>query len=153
VSLDAKRCWVDAWAFEHGLDLAEKADDRRQSLRLAEQALSLYQGDFLSADDAPESTPLRDRLRLRFMRQVSETAGCYEAAGDWKQALSYFQRGLAADALSEGFYRGLMRCYAALGERAGALETYHRCKRHLSITLGVKPAAATEALYQQILGG
>ena len=43
-----------------------------------------------------------------------------------------------------------MRCYKKLGRRAEAVNAYRRLERMLSITLGLKPAAATERLYQSI---
>jgi len=45
-----------------------------------------------------------------------------------------------------------MICLREQGERVQACEVYLRCRQMLSITLGVKPAAATEAIYRELLG-
>jgi LuxR family transcriptional regulator, maltose regulon positive regulatory protein len=37
------------------------------------------------------------------------------------------------------------------GDRAGALETYRRCRRMLQMTLGVEPSAETEAAHRTAL--
>ncbi len=39
-----------------------------------------------------------------------------------------------------------MVCQRELGDPAGALTTYRRCRELLSIVLGRKPAAETEAI-------
>lgn len=157
VTLDPRRCWTDTWTFDHVLAQAErkvKEHNQDEWVRLTEQALELYKGDFLADEpDVPCSGTLRRRLRTRFVSQTSELARHFEEAGQWENALRSYQRGLECDDLAEVFYQGLIRTYAQLGFRAEALEIYHRCKRHLSISLGARPSSATEQAYQATLRG
>jgi DNA-binding SARP family transcriptional activator len=64
-----------------------------------------------------------------------------------------YERGLELDNLSEELYRRLMLTYRSLGQSAGALEVYRRCRHLLSVVLGVKPSAETEAIYRSLQAG
>ena len=64
--------------------------------------------------------------------------------------MALYRRGIEADELAEDFYRGLMRCHQRREERAEALSAYRRLKHVLSVTLGIQPSAATEALATQL---
>lgn len=44
-----------------------------------------------------------------------------------------------------------MVCLFAQGHRAEAMEVYRRCRRHLSILLGIPPAAATDSIYRSLV--
>jgi DNA-binding SARP family transcriptional activator len=46
-----------------------------------------------------------------------------------------------------------MRCYAAQGRPAEALSVFRRLSQTLSVTLGIKPSLATEALARQLMAG
>ena len=50
-------------------------------------------------------------------------------------------------------FRRLMLTYRNLGQSAGALEVYRRCRHLLSVVLGVKPSAETEAIYRSLKAG
>jgi DNA-binding SARP family transcriptional activator len=67
--------------------------------------------------------------------------------------VAWYQRGLKIDPLAEAFYQGLMRAYQHLGCRAEAVQAYHRCRQTLSLSLGIQPSQATEAIYRQVLDG
>jgi DNA-binding SARP family transcriptional activator len=43
-----------------------------------------------------------------------------------------------------------MHCYAQLGRRAEAAETFKRCQKMLHASLGAEPSAETQAVYAQI---
>ena len=45
-----------------------------------------------------------------------------------------------------------MICLREQGQRAEACEVFRRCRQILSVTLGVKPAEVTEAVYRELLG-
>jgi DNA-binding SARP family transcriptional activator len=133
LSLDRRRVWVDAFAFENARG----------------RALELYEGAFLAGDEG-EAWPVaaRERLRGRFIHALAEQAGQLEHAGDLQGAVHAYLRGLDADSAVESFYQGLMRCYAAMGRRGEAIGAYQRLRQILSITLGLTPSATSERLYQ-----
>ena len=93
---------------------------------------------------------MRERLRARFVRCVSESGRMLEADVKFDEALALYLRGIDADPLVEPFYQGLMRCYQGLGRVPEAISTYRRLKQTLSITLGVPPSAVSERLYHSL---
>ena len=136
--------WLDTWAFETALD----ADPPRVAA-----ALALYRGHFLALEaTAPWALPLRDRLQARLARSVLAFGQELEADGDYAGARTLYERALELDNLAEAIYRRLMVCQREQGDPAGALTTYRRCRELLSIVLGRKPAAETEAVKASVSG-
>jgi DNA-binding SARP family transcriptional activator len=90
--------------------------------------------------------PLRDRLQARLARAVLARGQALEAQQDFAAARLLYERALDLDNLAEPVYRRLMVCQRELGDPAGALSTYRRCRELLSIVLGRQPTAETEAV-------
>jgi DNA-binding SARP family transcriptional activator len=155
--MDPRHCWVDAWAFEALGDRADEASRRGEAARavaLSEQGLAFYRGAFLAGETGVAWTlSARERLRRRFLRQVSQVGRYREAAGEWEQAIEWYERGLDVDDLAEEFYQRLMASYQALGRRAEALAVFERCRGTLAATLGVGPSPETERRRRALLGG
>ncbi|MDG4549905.1 MAG: BTAD domain-containing putative transcriptional regulator [Candidatus Contendobacter sp.] len=158
LTLDASRCWVDVWALERTLNRAKDAlargvwDGAGQSA-LAE-AQRLYQGPFLVGEpDRPWLIGRRERLRERLLRALSNAGQQLEQARRFAEAVALYEQAVDVEPLAEEIYRRLMVCLSAQGQRAEAMEVYRRCRRHLSIVLGIPPAAATEALYRSLASG
>jgi len=109
--------------------------------------LALYRGHFLSLESAAtRALPLRDRLQAKLSRSVLAEGQRLESYGEFAAARALYERALELDNLAEAIYRRLMVCQRELGDPAGALTTYRRCRELLSIVLNRKPAAETEAL-------
>ncbi|MCZ7564565.1 MAG: hypothetical protein M5U08_12945 [Burkholderiales bacterium] len=159
LSLDGKYVWCDTWAFEQATNQVEQmlrgAGGRPASERLAalgERVLALYSGPFLAHEpDTPWCLAMRDRLRARFVRTVGALCRYWEQAGDAVRALATYERALEADDLAESFYRGLMQCHAARGQRAEAVEVYTRCRKTLAARLAVEPSPETRAIYERVV--
>jgi LuxR family transcriptional regulator, maltose regulon positive regulatory protein len=149
LSLDRRKCWVDAFAFEEALRQSDT--DGETSAFTAADPLATYQGAFSPDDcDASWSISTRERLRSKFIAAITSHGGELEAAADYAGALSVYQRGQQADELAEAFCQGQMRCYRELGRTSDAAAIYQRFKRLLSMTLGFQPAPATEQLYRSL---
>jgi DNA-binding SARP family transcriptional activator len=141
VSLDESLVWTDVRAFEEALANGAASD----------RALALYRGDFLADEaDQPWAAGMRERVRSKFVHHVSLTGTALEAEQHWDDATGLYLRGLDADPLSESFYQGLMRCYAARGMRAEALSVYRRLRQQLSVVLGMPPSSSSEALVREL---
>ncbi len=151
LTLDPRRCWVDAWCFERAA--RELLASRSLDPQRAQQTLSLYHGSFL-ADEGTESyivLSVRERLREKCLRLVERLGAYHMDLGEYQAAVDCFERGLAEDDLVESFYCNLMRCYEQLGQRSRALQCYRRCQRILSSRFGITPARETEAMYRRLL--
>ncbi|MBI3530354.1 MAG: hypothetical protein HY067_20605 [Betaproteobacteria bacterium] len=140
LSLNAQRTFVDAWAFEAGTD-----DPAKRGL-----ALKLYGGNFLHGDNEPWTASLRERLRGKFVRTVENACLDFESSGQWQEAIELYVRGIGTDDLIEPFYRGLMRCYSNLGRHAEAAGAFRRLRQTLSVTLGTRPSAESQRLFETL---
>ena len=74
-----------------------------------------------------------------------------EAQGDYRAAIRCTQRLLEIEPLHETSYAALMRSHHLNGDRANALQVYHRCMTLLREELGVDPSAIARKLYEQLL--
>jgi LuxR family maltose regulon positive regulatory protein len=170
LSLDPRRCWVDAWAFERMIENADvPVSDRahplaprstatgKKSVRLnplsdAERAIELYHGHFLPADARePWTTSMRERLRSKFLRVVAQHGTRLMESNRYAKALDLFQKGLEIDELAEEFYQHLMLCHRRLGRQAEAVLVYQRCRAALAGSLGIEPSPKTEEIYRSLL--
>jgi ATP/maltotriose-dependent transcriptional regulator MalT/DNA-binding SARP family transcriptional activator len=156
LTLDPNTVWVDVWAFQR---LSGKLDSLNQlavgdgttAEEIASSAFRLYQGHFLGQEEeTPWMLPMREKLRSKFLRQLAAVGDYWEALEQWDKAIELYQRGLELDHLSEELYRRLMRVYRHCGQSASALEAYRRCRKMLSVVLGVKPSPQTELIYQNL---
>jgi DNA-binding SARP family transcriptional activator len=148
-------CWVDCWAFERLLSMAEdahKKQDLDKSLHLAEKALAIYKGDFLSGDMLePWSVSQRERLRSKFLQAVNLIGTSLSQIGQWKKAADYYRRSLDIDDLSEEAYQRLMYCLKQLGQKSEALAVYDRCRKTLNATFGLEPSPETRKIIQTLM--
>jgi DNA-binding SARP family transcriptional activator len=154
VTLDPGYCWVDVWAFEHilgGVDGKQREGLIETAVLSTQKAIKLYRGHFLAGDvEKSWMVSIRERLRRKFLRNVSWLANYWEQGENWEKAAECYERGLEVDDLAEELYRHIMMCYHHLGRQAEALSVYNRCKRTLSASLGIEPSSETEAIYRTI---
>jgi LuxR family transcriptional regulator, maltose regulon positive regulatory protein len=157
LSLDPRFCWVDAWTFERYCgritEIKERMDAKNsvQITSLSEQAAKLYDGSFLASDlDIPMAVPVRERLRSKYIRLITDLGRIMEENGNGERALVYYSAGLEADPLAEELYQGLIACNLRLGRKAEAMTSYMRCKKVLQTVLCIEPSQKTELLKLQI---
>ncbi len=154
VTLDPRYCWVDVWAFEQIMEQADaqwKVGQKESAVKFIEEALEIYKGPFLGREiEQPWAVTLSERIRGKFLRSVRKLGLYWQKADQWEKALDCYQKGLDVDPLAEEFYQGLMTCYHRLGYRSEALGVYQRCKRNLSLALGIEPSAKTESIYRSL---
>jgi len=155
LSLDARYCWVDVWAFERLLGEARRilrstADSNQISLLegLTENLLALYQDHFLVREEVTGwSVSMRERLRHKFIHHLIEIGRFCETHGYWEQAIECYQKGIDVDDLVEVFYQRLMSCYLNTDRLSEGMLIYRRCCETLSIMLRLQPEPETESLY------
>jgi DNA-binding SARP family transcriptional activator len=148
LTLNNRHCWVDVWEFERTLgrsDAERKAGgpnlDDGVVARLADKAIALYRGMFLSGETFCSCiVTRRERLRSKFLRMIVQTGRHWERSGEWEKAVFCYQMGLEVDQLSEELYGGLISCNLRAGRRNEAHAVYKRCCSTLSSVLGVSPS-------------
>jgi predicted ATPase/DNA-binding SARP family transcriptional activator len=145
---------LDVAEFEQALSQADAAEQQRDAhgLRVAlEQASAVYQGDLLPSCYDDWIVPERERLRQAFTGALQRLLLLLESQGELRAAIACAQRLVRHDPLHEETYRGLMRLYAACGDRAGVVRVYQTCATVLERELAVEPSAATREAYEQLL--
>ena len=158
VTLDPRRCWVDAFAFESLLARIDTAStgggvdpDKARAVKVAANAIALYRGPFLSGEAPyPWLVGMRERMRSKFLRAVGFLGKSLEREGQWGDAIDCYRKGLEIDDLVEEFYQRLMVCHHRAGQSAEALEAYNRCREAISAALGIAPSPETEAIVRSI---
>jgi LuxR family maltose regulon positive regulatory protein len=141
--------WFDVAEFERLLDENE-AGRRVESLQ---QAIDLYQGDFLEDCYSDWCMPYREALRERYLEALDELARLLLARRQYRRTIQTLRHGLELDDLREEFHRRLMYTYALSGRRSQAVTQYERCAEILARELGADPSPQTTALYRRILDG
>ncbi len=159
LTLHDRYCWVDARAFEHFISEAdalwekESPNDKdvAEAVQVTRKAIEIYRGPFL-AGETEEFWVIsaRESLRSKFLRSVERLGRYREKVGQWNEAVECYQRGLEIDDLLEGLYRRLMVCYAQIGRKSEAVSVYERCKKVLSMALGIDPSPETEAMRESL---
>ena len=158
LTLNSDLAWVDAWAFEREVNHAERLlgrlDQPETLLQLArseERILGLYQGAFLEREATRAwSLSLRERLRSKLLRHISEVGRAWEMAGEWDTAIRCYRRGLEIDPLIEILYQRLMCCLRDSGRVPEALATYQHCRAILAEQFRIEPSRATRELYNAL---
>jgi DNA-binding SARP family transcriptional activator len=146
-------CRVDVAVFETAADAAatarEVADEATFRLA-ATDALRSYRGEFMPALYDDWVLAERERLHRRCLSLLDQLIAAERDAGRYGPAIELARRRTDLEPLEETGYRTLLQLQAQSGDRAAALQTYHRCSSILERELGVAPDRATTAEYERL---
>ncbi len=129
-------------------ECARNGDDAAARVHAA-KAVSRYAGDLMPGSIAEWVITERDSLHRQCV-QLLDQLSASQHDGAISEALEHAQQRLTLEPMQETSYRELMRLQAEAGDRAAAIQTYHRCVAVLDKELGVEPDAATIALYDKL---
>jgi len=147
LSLCAQHCWVDAFVFTRLARTSHSSGDRLSNLK---QALGLYKGPLMAAEEAPWIIPARTQLQKTAHEAVMELGVRYEARHKWGKAIRMYRKELDMDPVDEQVWRHLMQCYQQSGRNEDALMSYQQCCDELKVHLARKPSAKTKLLAESI---
>ena len=145
--------WLDVSMFEQAAALTHGVSGRDLDIQQAQalqEAVQLYRGDLLEGWYQDWCLYERERLQNVYLTMLDKLMGYCEAQDQYEAGLDYGARILRHDRARERTHWQMMRLYYLAGDRTGALRQYQRCVAALDEELGVKPAARTVALYEQI---
>ncbi len=141
----------DLFAFYQALRQAQQARCEVVRLQRYQEALALYQGDYLPGFNNNWAAQAREEHKNAYIQALLETALIHQNREDWAAASHYLERALQADPyLGENYHQQLMWCLAAAGERYRAIEHYRRFVRFLHEELGDTPMPETRELAERI---
>jgi DNA-binding SARP family transcriptional activator len=122
-----------------------------EAIEVSRAALELYRGDFLcQSTDADWATAERNRLCSRFMLLSIQLGELLTRRGDCRAALAVVDPVLSMEPWNEDATVLKMRCHAQTGARSMAATAYRACVEALASEFGIKPAAHTVSVYEQI---
>ena len=151
---DTTTCRVDIRTFDMERTAAlaaEAADDSDGVLAHASVAIGEYRGDLLPGVYDDWLLEARSELERQCVGLCDLACATRRRTGDLTGAVDAARRRLQLAPLEETGYRTLMQLQADLGDRAGAVSTYHHCASILERELGVSPDPATEQTFQRIM--
>ncbi len=151
---DTPACRVDVRIFdaERSAALAAAAaDDSDGAARHASAAIAVYRGDLLPGVYDDWLLEARSQLERQCVDMCDLVSAARARTGDLARAVDAARRRVQLAPLEEVGYRTLMQLQADLGDRAGAVSTYHHCSSVLERELGVVPDAATRRAFERLM--
>ncbi len=145
--------WYDVEVFEDLIQRAERATSDEERIVLLEEAVGLYQGDYLEEFYSDWPYFKREELQRQYLQALRQLAQLYWEKEAHEKALNMYERIVARDPYQEEVHREIMRLYAETGQRAAAIKHYQRLEDFLREDLNVEPMPETQALYEAILNG
>jgi len=148
----ACEAWVDSLTFVRLLRPL-----RQQPSTQLEEAIRLYQGDFLEGFSVADSSACeewmvvcRERYQRLMMEALHRLVEEHERQGNFERALELAWRQLDLESWWEEAHRQLIRLLALSGRRSEALAQYVKCRHLLAEELDAEPSPETTSLYEQI---
>jgi DNA-binding SARP family transcriptional activator len=151
---DTQTCRVDVRVFdvERTAALAAAAAGNTSGiLAHAAEAVARYGGDLLPGIYDDWLLAARSELERQCVDLCDLICDTQARGGDLTAAVDIARRRIRLQPLEEVGYRKLMLLQADLGDRAGAVSTYHHCASVLERELGVIPDPATRQAFQQLM--
>jgi DNA-binding SARP family transcriptional activator/tetratricopeptide (TPR) repeat protein len=152
---DQDTCRVDVRVLETARTQAIEAARVGDTDRLASHAargIDAYGGDFLPTVYDDWVTTARDTLRRHCVELCDLLAQRGARHGDLRPCLEAARKRIELEPLEEVGYRMAMSLQAEMGDRAGAISTYHHCASVLERELGVSPDPATRRALERLIG-
>jgi len=150
---DTSTCQVDVRVFgrerQAALAAAETGDDDGLLVHAA-AAIAVYRGELLPGGYEDWLLAARSQLERECVELCDLVCAAGSRRGDLAQAVPAARRRVRLQPLEEVGYRTLMELQADLGDRAGAVSTYHHCASVLERELGVAPDPATRKVFQRL---
>lgn len=147
------KLWLDVAVFEQAFTLTQDVAGQqfdKSTAQALQQAAALYRGDLLEGWYQDWCLYERERLQNIYLAVLEKLMEYCEAHCEYEAGQTYGHYILHYDPARECTHRRLMRLYYLEGNRTAALHQYERCVAALAAELGVKPAAPTTILYEQI---
>jgi len=155
VSLDEELFEIDVDNFNDLVRKGKRASsegDPKNAIRYLNQAIKLYQSDFLDEDlynDAIRQK--RQELRQRYIEAMFQLAAFYESKKALKKAGDVYKKIILIDPYSESAHQKLIINYANRGKTSEAIKTYRKYENALRSELDTEPDEVTQSVYEKLL--
>ncbi|MDX1688588.1 MAG: BTAD domain-containing putative transcriptional regulator, partial [Candidatus Promineifilaceae bacterium] len=153
---DEADVWLDAAQLEEAVKVLQEAE-APDTAEAVEEALALYEGDFLAGFFVPEASGFeewaageRQRLHRLTVDGLQRLGRRHLRQAEYTAAVASATRLVQLDPLAEAGHRQLMEALSRNGQRAEALAQYETCREILAEELAIEPEAETRALHEAI---
>ena len=141
----------DVSRFKELLKIAERMpQDANLRLRHIEEAVDLYNGDFLSEFYSEWCVSERANLERWFMQSASVLARHFAELGNHDRAARVGDRILSVDPYNEEALGIVLTAYAAAGNYAAGEHRYREYRNVVETELGEQPSVKIETAYQSL---
>ena len=143
--------FYDVAVFERLALQGEGDDDLAHAAR--QEAIALYRTPFMETLDSDWAVGQRERLHAAMLRLLIHEGEYLLERAAWDEAEEVLLHARRMEPYDERTHRGIMRCRAQRGDRAGAIRQFQECERMLQEELGAEPGPETLALYRAVQAG
>lgn len=139
-------CDVDAL-----LNIADDPHDiTATSLTAYEQAVELYSGGYLAAEDYAWSMETYEQLQFVYKTLLDKLATYYLQNGQAMKAIKLMQQALVIDPLYGRFHELMLSAYAEAGNRAGFIRHYDELVKTYEAELGMAPDEPVRKMFEHL---
>ncbi|MCX6071475.1 MAG: bacterial transcriptional activator domain-containing protein, partial [Chloroflexi bacterium] len=140
--------WYDVSAFDDLVNRAHKQEPRRAEL--LEEAISIYQGPYLSDVYSDWAAARREQLHQAYVEGLLMLARMRIASGDPGVGIELYRKALAEEPYREDLHCELMKALAGAGRLAEVVQQYNALVDLLRRELHSGPTDETERLFRSI---
>jgi two-component SAPR family response regulator len=141
----------DVEDFLQEISSAQSTNDQNVKIQHLKNALALYKGPYLPKMDYEWALVQRENLHQKYLAIASNLIDLLIETKQYQQAIAYSDRAIEIDPCLEAAHRSAMVAYSALGDKAGMVRQFDKCKKLLLNDLGVTPSPQTETLYRTLI--
>jgi predicted ATPase/DNA-binding SARP family transcriptional activator len=152
-----EQMWLDVSRFRTLVSQSRERNSQRDVLPLLEEAVGLYQDDFLAGFNLKDASLYEDwvsnqaeALRGDFLLSLENLARGYAKRGEMEKALDAAGNWVSRDTLNETAHSLLMEIYAQNGQPSAVARQYQECARILERELGLEPSSETKNLFEKL---
>ena len=137
---------LDTQCFETAcLEAGRQSGEEKEGLLL--QAISLYKGDFLSANDSDWTVELRQYYRALYLDACKAVLPLLGKKEQWTKLLRICEQACRIDFAVEDFTAWAMKALIAMGQPEQALEKYEAFQKKIVKELGIPPTGHVQQIY------
>lgn len=137
--------------FQQEIDLADAAEDAESKILHYNNVLSIYKGPYLPKLDYEWVIIQRESIHQKFIYAATNLVNLLMQEKHYQKSIAAVQRILEIDPCSESAHRSAMVAYAEMGDRAGVVRQFEKCKKALKDELSVAPSSQTIETYQSLM--
>ncbi|MBV6450253.1 MAG: HTH-type transcriptional regulator MalT [Anaerolineales bacterium] len=141
----------DVDAFESYIGRARRVQGIKERIGYYRQAISLYEGHYLSDVNGDWILIERERLKILYLSALEDLARLYLETNQLQACIETCDLAIVHDRYNETIYELELRAYSAQGDRASVARRYADYKVIMEHDLGLAPSPEMESVYRELI--